>query len=82
MIRSTSALQLTAVVLVALVLIAWFARRPRHPRDGYCAGPYNMQLYDSPYKYPYYEGLETMDWDGDARCVAYCATSPCTVWCR
>lgn len=49
-------------------------------------GPYNLQLYDSPYFYPYYEARDYMDaWDKDARCSAYCSASEdggCAVVCR
>lgn len=49
-------------------------------------GPYNLQLYDSPRYYPYYEARDYMNaWDSHARCSASCGTSAdggCTVSCR
>ena len=49
-------------------------------------GPYNLQLYDSPHYYPYYESKDVMNaWDGDGRCVSYCRASDdggCAVACR
>jgi hypothetical protein len=49
-------------------------------------GPYNLQLYDRPYYYPYYEAKDYMSaWDNTGRCVAYCSASEdggCAVSCR
>ena len=49
-------------------------------------GPYNLQLYDSPFYYPYYKARDLMAaWDRSGRCVAYCSASEdggCAVACR
>ena len=49
-------------------------------------GPYNLQLYDNPYYYPYYETRDYADaWDRNGRCAVYCSASGdggCTVTCR
>lgn len=42
--------------------------------------PYNIQLYDYPYKYPHYAGRN--EWDFDKRCRTNCGELGCTVWCR
>lgn len=46
------------------------------------AAPYNLGVYDHPYKYPRYRGRAAKRWSADGRCVAYCGQTPCTVWCR
>ena len=49
-------------------------------------GPYNLQLYDAPQYYPYYESRDVMGtWDNEGRCVSYCRASDdggCAVVCR
>ena len=49
-------------------------------------GPYNLQLYDAPYFYPYYESRDYMAaWDNEGRCATYCRASGdggCAVVCR
>lgn len=49
-------------------------------------GPYNLQLYDAPHYYPYYESRDYMAaWDNTGRCAAFCSASEdggCTVSCR
>lgn len=73
---------LVAVVIVIIVLV----RRNRSARAGapsqFTSGPYNIQLYDYPYYYPFYTGRNATDWDGDKHCVSYCSQEPCAVWCR
>lgn len=44
--------------------------------------PGNMQLYDSPYMMPSYFGLNTLNFDPDKRCRAFCSSWPCSVSCR
>lgn len=64
-------------------------RRPSAVRRGEWVGgrgPYNLQLYDSPRYYPFYEGKDYMaSWDKAGRCSAYCRASNdggCAVVCR
>jgi hypothetical protein len=64
-------------------------RRPPAVRRGEWVGgrgPYNLQLYDSPRYYPFYEGKDYMaSWDNAGRCSAYCRASDdggCAVTCR
>ena len=46
-------------------------------------GPYGMELYDSPYYYPYYQSRDyTEAWDLNGRCSAYCRGDGCAVECR
>jgi hypothetical protein len=73
---------IAAFVIIVIILVAFFVRRGEKKGNAFCGGPYNIQLYDNPYLYPWYEGREVTDWDGDKRCVSYCAKSPCDVWCR
>lgn len=80
--KASDAALLTAIVLVIVLVIAWYAHR-RGQMDGYCPGPKNINLYDHPYKnYPTYEGRGAVWWDGDHHCTASCQQSPCVVWCR
>lgn len=65
------------------------SRRPPSVRRGDWVGgrgPYNLQLYDSPRYYPYYEAKDYMSaWDKAGRCSAYCRASDdggCAVVCR
>lgn len=64
-------------------------RRPPSVRQGDWVGgrgPYNLQLYDSPRYYPFYEAKDYMSaWDKAGRCSAYCRASDdggCAVSCR
>jgi hypothetical protein len=74
----------SVLVLVTIILAAaWAAHLRTRERGGaFCPGPYNMQIYDSPYFYPYYEARAQQQWDADRKCVSFCGQSPCTVWCR
>jgi hypothetical protein len=49
-------------------------------------GPYNLQLYDSPRYYPYYEGRDyAAAWDHAGRCSVFCSASEdggCALSCR
>ena len=49
-------------------------------------GPYNLQLYDSPRYYPYYESRDYANaWDTSGRCSVSCSASEdggCAVVCR
>jgi hypothetical protein len=50
---------------------------------GTCGNPpYNLGLYDAPYKYDSSEKASALAWDGEGRCRAFCTQSPCAVWCR
>jgi hypothetical protein len=81
--KPTDAAILTAIALVIILLIAWYMHRHGGSQSGYCSGPSNIGLYDHPYLYPAAnEGRQTVCWDGDRRCAAFCQQSPCTVWCR
>jgi hypothetical protein len=76
-----------ASILVLLVIVilaaAWAFHSQTRARGGtFCPGPYNMQIYDSPYFYPYYEARAQQQWDADRKCVSFCGQSPCTIWCR
>lgn len=72
-----------ALLIVVILVVAWAARGRAEARGGaFCPGPYNMQLYDSPYFYPYYEARAQQQWDADRKCVSFCGQSPCTIWCR
>lgn len=78
-------LALLIVVILALTGAAFM--RPKAGRSQahggtFCPGPYNMQIYDSPYFYPYYEARAQQQWDADRKCVSFCGQSPCTIWCR
>lgn len=85
--KPTDAALLTAIIIVLLLAAAaWHGRKASQAakqRAGYCPGPGNVNLYDSPYKnYATYEGRGAAWWDGDKRCAAFCQQSPCAVWCR
>ena len=81
--KSSDAIVLTVIVMIVVLVIAWYARARASKGDGYCPGPGNINLYDHPYKnYPTYEGRGATWWDGDRHCAAYCGQSPCAVWCR
>lgn len=86
--RSGEAAFAAAIALLIIVLIAWLpasgaAGGPPGGGGGpFRAGPRNLGLYDVPYLYPTPEAPEALSWDGDRRCAAYCAKSPCAVWCR
>lgn len=75
---------LAAAVVAAFALWCHLAVRcPLRRPQGFCPGPHNITLYDRPHLgYPVYEGRAATVWDGDQRCAAYCAQSPCAVWCR
>lgn len=70
----------TVLIVVILVAIIW--RLAYKKKKSFCSGPYNIQLYDNPYLYPWYVGRTMTQWDGDKRCMVNCSQWPCTVWCR
>lgn len=71
------------LAILAIVLVAWFARSRRQNKFCSGAGPGNIGLYDWPQKnYPRDEGRRATRWDSEKACVAYCAQPPCAVWCR
>ena|ERR1700678_3923194 len=72
----------TALIIVGVIVIIAAIRRRKNPPSPFTSGPYNIQLHDYPYFYPFYTGRNATDWDGDKRCVSYCETEPCVVWCR
>lgn len=73
---------LVVIILVAFAAIWVLPLRTRERGGAFCPGPYNMQIYDSPYFYPYYEARAQQQWDADRKCVSFCGQSPCTIWCR
>jgi hypothetical protein len=79
--NATDATLLTAILIVVILIVAWFAHRAQD-KESYCAGPTNINKYDHPYTYPTYEGRGATWWDGDRHCASYCQQSPCVVWCR
>lgn len=71
-----------AALVVLLLVAAALAPRARRPRSAFGAGPYGIQLYDAPYRYPVYEARAALRDDVGKRCAAFCMHSPCHVWCR
>ena len=72
------AIGVAAIIIVAALLILHFSRA----KSNFVSGPYNLQLYDFPYFYPFYIGRNVTDWDGDKRCASYNSQWPSAVWCR
>lgn len=81
-IRMSEALFLAGIAVVVVIILAVVFSQGGTSAAAFCAGPYNLQLYDYPYLYPKFEAPAALSWDGDRRCAAYCAQSPCTLWCR
>jgi hypothetical protein len=71
-----------AVLVVAtLMLISTLAKT--FGKNKFAAGPYGIQLYDTPHHYPFYAGRPYTDsWDHAGRCQSYCRGPGCTVVCR
>ncbi len=80
---TSAALLVLLLVLVgatALCQRGWGAPRSRFCDRG-AAGPYNIQLYDTPRVYPRYQSRPYYAALGSERCAAYCREDDCTVWC-
>ena len=84
--KPSDAAMLVALLVVVILIVAWFVRGRSQGSDPFCPGPNcpgnNLGLYDHPYFYPVFEGRAAVQWDGDRRCTANCQQSPCVVWCR
>ena len=84
---NSTAIIIVIILILAVLFVAFSDKIFRGKKDKYCGsiydmGPYNIQLYDKPYYYPKWEGNHQLWWDTNARCAAYCAQTPCTIWCR
>lgn len=77
---------LLAFIIVIIIVLLYSKRKQKFVPSFYnyydMPGPYNMQLYETPYHYPFYEARESLVWDGASGCTASCEKSPCTIWCR
>src|SRR5271169_3658396 len=83
--KESEGIALAAIAVVVIVIIAMYgggssssSAQGSTSGSAFCSGPYNLQLYDVPYRYPHYTGRAALSWDGDGRCAAYCSKgAPC-----
>lgn len=75
-----TAAAIAALLVAVIVLLCWLWGSS----ESFCGapGPYNLSLYDYPFRYPRYRARALMAWDKDQRCSAYCSGGDCSVVCR
>ena len=87
------ALLVSVLILLVIFLVLWWDRSGAPEKGSFegayqwqdwpGAGPYNLQLYDSPHFYPFYQGRDWRNaWDVHGRCSANCRKDGCTLVCR